>query len=214
MKTSALSFRGKTLDRAVAKHDQERKNMSRRAWFIFFLIMLLSTVSYVGWWVRCALIPARPVCTSYNTFANIFGGDDWDYRIISGEFTKEAFEHYKHYLVEYKVPHVNINKKIYIPLWFFLSDPNMLNRTTVNAAGDIGISNGIVYDRVKDESCAENFESGGIEPSTHNYKDYPPAWLRNFMLSLALFNPWQERLKSCDWLCGASRKWQARQFTR
>ncbi len=187
--------------------------MSRRAWFVFFLIMLLSTVSYVGWWVRCALVPARPVCTSYNTFANIFGTGIWDYRIISGEFTKDAFAHYKYFLIEEKVPHVNINEKIYIPLWFFLSNPNMLNRTTVNAAGDIGISNGIVYDRVKDESCAEDFESGGLEPNSHIYKDYPPAWLRNFMLSLALFNPWQERLKSCDWLCGASRKWQVRQLT-
>jgi hypothetical protein len=188
--------------------------MSRRAWFIFFLTMLLFTISYVGWWVRCALVPARPVCTSYNKFASIFGGDDSDYRIISGEFTKDAFEHYKYYLVEKNVPHANIDGKIYVPLWFFLNNPNMLNRVTGSAVVNIGRSNGIIYDTVKDESCAEDFDSGGIEPSTHNYKDYPPAWLRNFMLSLALFNSRQERLKSCDWLCGESRKWQVRQLTR
>jgi hypothetical protein len=48
----------------------------------------------------------------------------------------------------------------------------------------------------------------------YKYKDYPPKWLRNFMLGLALFNPRQERLKSCDWLCGESRKWQVHQLTR
>jgi hypothetical protein len=117
-------------------------------------------------------------------------------------------------LIEEKVPHVNINEKIYIPLWFFLNNPDMLSRTTGSAVVNIGRSNGIVYDKVNYETCAEDFESGGIEPSEHNYKDYPPAWLRYSILSLALFNPRQERLKSCDWLCGASRKWQARQFTR
>jgi hypothetical protein len=187
--------------------------MSRRAWIIFFLTMLLFTISYVGWWVRCALVPARPVCQSYHAFANIYGFDVLDYRIISGEFTKDAFEHYIYFLVEEKVPHAKIDEKIYIPLWFFLSRPGMLSLITGLTTLDIGRSNGIIYDTVKDESCAEDFDSGGIEPNTHNYKDYPPAWLRNFMLSLALFNSRQERLKSCDWLCGESRKWQVRQFT-
>jgi hypothetical protein len=158
--------------------------------------------------------PARPVCTSYHGFARFFTNDNWDYRIISGEFTKEASEHYKYYLIEDKIPHVNIDEKIYIPLWFFLKNPNMLNLVTGSAAANIGRANGIIYDRVKDESCDEDFESGGIIPSDYKYKNYPPAWLRYSMLGLALFNPWQERLKSCDWLCGESRKWQVRKFTR
>ncbi len=149
--------------------------MSRRAWFIFFLIMLLSTVSYVGWWVRCGLVPARPICRSYHAFANIYGFDVLDYRIISGEFTRDAFEHYKYYLVEEKVPHANIDEEIYIPLWFFLLNPGKLSLITGLTTLDIGRSSGIVYNTVKDESCADVFESGGIEPSTYNYKDYPPA---------------------------------------
>jgi hypothetical protein len=184
--------------------------MSRRAWFIFFLTMLLASVGYVGWWVRCALVPARPVCLTLEEYA--FSGSI-DFKIISGKFTKDAFEHYKYYLIDGKIPHVNIDEKIYIPLWVFLEDPGGLRAATRFATFDIADARGVHYERGFEMDCDEIIKSGGIEPGNSKYKDYPPKWLRNFMLGLALFNPRQERLKSCDWLCGESRKWQVRQFT-
>jgi hypothetical protein len=89
-----------------------------------------------------------------------------------------------------------------------------LRAATRFATFDIASARGVHYELGIDVDCDEIIKSGGIAPSDYKYKDYPPEWLRNFMLGLALFNPWQERLKSCDWLCGESRKWQVRQFTR
>jgi hypothetical protein len=95
--------------------------MSFRAWIAFSLAMVLFSFGYVGWWVRCALIPAPIVCQSPEYY---WGYDGMEYRLLAGKFIPEAEMLYKYHLIKMEIPHKIIDDKPYIPLWLFLKTQN------------------------------------------------------------------------------------------
>ncbi len=183
--------------------------MSFRAWIAFFLPMVIFSFGYVGWWVRCALVPAPIVCQSPEYY---WGYDGIKYRLPAGKFIPEAEMLYKYHLIKMEIPHKIIADKPYIPLWLFLKGPEPLDWITSHTSVDAGIyikkNIDLVTGSKIELNCEDYFGTDSIILYPIQNRNYPSKLLRDIMLAMAFFDTEAEHIESCDWLCGKTRSWR------
>jgi hypothetical protein len=161
--------------------------MSRRAWFAFFLAMLLFSWGYIAWWVRCGLVEARMHC--------VYIGYEWGgsgmgphLATIHAELTPMAEAELKYSYVIPKTSSMNLfprphsikYSKVYIPLWLFLKSENNLRQDTRYIADEIYRSMGYKVKLYGDYHCNEIIKTAVIEDK--GYKLIVPALVLNLRL--------------------------------